>query len=107
MIAYYIKLDTLEYPIFLGDLYILHPEFEGAEIDASIYAPVLYSQAPTVTEFQTFDELQPECIDGVWRQVFQVRDLNAQELQEKNDWLAEAQRIDSQQGTTNETATAN
>lgn len=73
MIAYYIKLDTQEYPFYLGDVHNLHPEFNGGQPDPTLYGEVQFSNAPEVQNNETFDELKPECIDGVWRQVFLVR----------------------------------
>ena len=77
----YIKLSTLEYPRHVGDI-ALDPEGE--------YAPVQWVDPPQFDgATQVAYEVAPECVDGAWRMVWQVRDLTEQEIAERDKRLGE------------------
>lgn len=107
----YIKLSTLEYPRYEGDIRLEHPEIREDQTWPDFPCPDTYALVTPVEipEFnrktQCIEEQTPIQIDGVWTQQYLVRELNEEELQAIADWLAKIQN--SQQGTTDETATAN
>lgn len=93
----YIKLSTLEYPRHEGDIRLEHPEIGEEQTGDSFpcpdtYALVMLIDTPEYNrETQTFEELPPTQIDGVWTQQFLVRDMTAEELDVRATWLAKQQ----------------
>lgn len=89
----YIKLSTLEYPRYQGDIRLEHPTIGQEFICPETYAPVEVAAAP---EFdyatQTAYELSPVNTNGVWSMAWAVRDLTAQELEDRRVW-EEAEKI--------------
>jgi|APGre2960657373_1045057.scaffolds.fasta_scaffold39788_2 hypothetical protein len=81
----YIKLSTLEYPRHEGDIRSEYPEITVDQTGATFPCPDTYALVeetpiPEVTDTQTFAELAPVCIDGVWRRVWSVTELTSEEL---------------------------
>jgi hypothetical protein len=109
----YIKLLTLEYPRYEGDIRLEHPEILEEQTWPNFPCPDTYALVTPVEipEFnrdtQCVEEQIPVQIDGVWTQQYLVRDLTTEELEERAAWLAKIQAENSQQGTTDETATTN
>jgi hypothetical protein len=92
----YIKLLTLEYPRYQGDIRLDHPEIGEEFVCPSTYASVQSISSPEFNiETQTSYQLPPVNIDGGWSMVWAVRDLTAEEL--------ESRRIAQQQNSTQNT----
>ena len=95
----YIKLLTLEYPRYEGDIRLEHPEIREDQTWPDFPCPDTYALVTPVEipefnhETQCVNEVAPAQIEGVWTQQFIVRNLTAEELQEKADWLAERERL--------------
>ena len=87
----YIKLSTLEYPRYEGDIRLEHPEILESQTGDTFpcpdtYAPVQWVDAPEYNaETQTAYELAPINNGGVWSMVWAVRDFTQAEL----DFIAE------------------
>ena len=83
----YIKLSTLEYPRYQGDIRLEHPEIGAEFVCPEAYAPVEEVSAP---EFdyatQTPYQLSPVNTNGVWSMAWAVRDLTVQELEDRRVW---------------------
>ena len=89
----YIKLTTLEYPRHEGDIRREHPEISEDQTwpnfpCPSTYALVEETPRPVFTNTQTAYEVAPVQVDGVWKQVWEVRDLTADEIAAREAWLA-------------------
>jgi len=88
----YIKLSTLEYPRYEGDIRLEHPEIlesqsGGAFPCPETYAPVTWVDAPEYNpETQTAYELAPINADGVWSMVWFMRDLTQEEIDSINEF---------------------
>lgn len=94
----YIKLATLEYPRHEGDIRREHPEISEDQTwpnfpCPSTYALVEETPRPTFTDTQTAYEVAPVQVDGVWKQVWEVRELTAEELAARQDALANIPRL--------------
>lgn len=91
----YIKLSTLEYPLHEGDIRLEHPEIREDQTWPDFPCPDTYALVTPVAlpewdqATQTFEELPPEQVDGVWTQQFLVRDMTAEELATRDAWLAQ------------------
>jgi hypothetical protein len=83
----YIKLATLEYPRYEGDIRLEHGEITEDQTGdtfpcPSTYAPVQFVAPPSFdTATQCVDPMQPIQVDGVWTMQWLVRNLTAEELQ--------------------------
>lgn len=76
----YIKLSTLEYPRYQGDIRIEHPDIGENFVCPDTYAEVLELPLPDINfDNQTCYELPPQKIDGQWTMVWAVRDLTEEE----------------------------
>lgn len=72
------------YPRFIGDIRASDPTWT---IDAPLpegWQLVEETVLPPLSEGQTFNELAPAVVDGVLRQVWEVRDLTEEELAKIN-----------------------
>lgn len=78
----YINLETLEYPIYEGDIKLRHPNISFPQnfVPPDGYAKVNPTSRPTCAQLQKIVELPPELVDGVWRQRWAVYDLSDDEL---------------------------
>jgi hypothetical protein len=90
----YIKLSTLEYPRYEGDICLENPEIREDQTWPDFPCPDTYALVTSVEipvfnpETQCVNEVPPAQIEGVWTQQFIVRDLTAEELQARANWLA-------------------
>lgn len=73
-----------DYPRFLGDLWLEHPEYKEGEPLPEGWTKVEYSPVPEITETQKYVEIAPKKVDGVWTQQWEVQELTADELARKN-----------------------
>lgn len=100
----YIKLSTLEYPRYEGDIRLDHPEITEDQTGATFPCPDTYAAVTPVQmpecnyEIQCVEELPPVQVQGVWTQQFMVRNLTAEELEARAAWLAKMKQQNSQQG---------
>jgi len=105
MIIAYINLQTLEYPLFVGDLRLQHPELgEDGDPNPELYSPVHAAAFPYIdSETQMVDELPPEFVGDLWMQQLSIRSITQQELDNRaevarmrQERLAEMQQAQSQ-----------
>lgn len=82
----YIKLSTLEYPRYEGDIRLEYPEILESQTGETFVCPDTY-EVVEATERPTYDgktqiayELPPQKIDGVWKMVWDVRNYTEDEL---------------------------
>ena len=91
----YIKLLTLEYPRYEGDIRLEHPDIREDQTHPNFPCPDTYAlvtpiQIPSYNEeTQCAEEIAPVQIEDVWTQQFLVRDLTAEELEARAAWLAQ------------------
>jgi hypothetical protein len=83
----YIKLSTLEFPRYEGDIRLEHPDITADQTGPSFpcpntYASVQYVVAPSIPSTQVA-EMQPPVQDesGNWKMAWAVRDLTQDEIQ--------------------------
>lgn len=82
----YIKLATFEYPRHQGDIRLEYPEMGADFVCPDTYAIVEETPEPQIDySTHTTYELTPENIDGVWKRVWAVRELTAEEIQLMED----------------------
>lgn len=79
----YLKIDTLEYPLYQGDIRLKHPEIGNEFILPEGYVEVEPVDLPIKNENQDYIRLAPEKIDGKYFQRIGVRDLTENEIQER------------------------
>jgi len=78
----YIKLLTLEYPRYQGDIRLEHPEIGNEFVCPNTYALVVDSEPLTFDEtIQTVEQSSPVQVDGIWQQTWLLRNLTAEELE--------------------------
>lgn len=76
----YINTKTLDYPLFEGDIRLIHPEI-GVDFVLPInYAPVEQPETPQTSDADTFDVIGPIEQNGVWQVQFVVRPCTAEEM---------------------------
>lgn len=82
----YIKLSTLEYPRHEGDIRNEHPEITEDQTGSAFPCPDTYALVeetpmPETTDTQYVSEEAPVCIDGVWRRVWAIYEMTAEQIQ--------------------------
>ena len=85
----YLKLSTMEYPLFEGDIRLEHPEISEFQTGDTFPCPENFVKVKEI-EHPNFDasqnqyvkEQMPQQIDGVWTQVFSVETYTAEELKQ-------------------------
>ena len=93
----YIKLSTLEYPRHEGDIRLEHPEIREDQTWPNFpcpdtYALVEWIDPPTIDGTTQIVELQqPIQENGVWKMIWAVRDMTAEELDARARRLTEQQ----------------
>jgi len=86
----YIKLLTLEYPRHQGDIRLEHSDIGEEFVCPETYAHVEYVEMPDHNnETQTAYQLPPVNTNNVWSMVWAVRDLTAEELEDRRVWKEE------------------
>lgn len=85
----YIKLSTLEYPRHEGNIRQEYLEISEDLTGPAFPCPDTYARVedtpePTATDTQVVIEQSPECVDGVWRRVWLVRDATPEELAKRD-----------------------
>jgi hypothetical protein len=85
----YIKLSTMEYPRYEGDIRLEYPEILETQTGDTFpcpadYVPVTALPYPNIDpSVQTAYQIFPQQIDGKWTMVWEVRDITEAELQQK------------------------
>lgn len=81
----FINVETLEYPLFESHIRTRHPDvsFPAVFVPIEPYTAVQEVKQPVANSSQRVVEGIPECIEGVWRQVWVVTDLPSEEAAEK------------------------
>ena len=82
----FINTITKEYPRFIGDIQLLHPNATENDLPDG-WALVVETPKPEYQEGKAIYEIAPKEVGGVWTQQWNVRDFNAEELEihRKND----------------------
>lgn len=76
----YIKLSTLEFPLYQGDIRLEHPEIGEEFVCPSTYAPVTVSSYPTIDSNTQKTQLgTPYQSNGQWLVDFSVVELTDEE----------------------------
>lgn len=73
-----------EYPRFIGDLLLDHPEYKDGDPLPTGWSIVKEVEYPTVEQDEIIVENSPELINGVLTQSFTVRPMNEDELARRN-----------------------
>ena len=80
----YIKLSTLEYPRYQGDIRIEYPNIGDEFICPETYSEVDYISPPEIDiELQYCYEEMPRVLDGKWTMVWGIKDLTEEEKAER------------------------
>jgi len=101
----YIKLATLEYPRYEGDIRLEYREILESQTGDTFpcpdtYAPVQWVDEPSYNiKTQLAYELAPVNNNGTWFMVWAVRDLTQEELDAKNPQQPQQQQDLTQQGS--------
>lgn len=78
----YLKLSTMEYPRYVGDIALEYSDFDGINIPSD-YVAVEQTTPPTYDlKTQYLDQTAPIQVDGVWQSVWVVQDYTAEQLAE-------------------------
>ena len=89
----YIKLATMEYPRYEGDIRLEHPSILELQTGPTFpcpdtYAPVEHVDAPLPSDVTKIVELaKPQLIGGKWITQWNVRSLTEQELLRQEEYL--------------------
>lgn len=97
----YIKLSTLEFPLYEGDIRLEHPEITVEQTGPTFpcpntYAPVAYVK-PLDINYQTqlaemIAPIQDE--SGNWKTAWTVRDLTIEEIENRKIWAIEMAKME-------------
>jgi len=96
----FIKLSTMQYPLFEGDIRLEHPEITECQTGDTFPCPegfikVVEVEPPTidVTQNQYLIEEAPQIINGVWTQIFSVGTYTAEQLSAMAEAIKVAQEL--------------
>jgi hypothetical protein len=89
-----------EYPRHIGDIQISAPGWQLGDPLPTGWIEVVPTQNPEVPDNKILIELAPEENDGVWTQVWALRDLTAEELERKNAPITARQKLKDVLGLT-------
>ena len=84
----YIKLSTLEFPLYQGDIRLEYPDMGEQFVVPDTYAEVIVEEPPFISSTQKKSLSAPYQQDGVWRCDWSVGDLTQEEL----DYFADKKR---------------
>lgn len=81
----YIKLSTLEYPRYQGDIRLEHPDIGDVFVCPNTYSEVFEVPMPDIDfNNQTCYEMPPQKNDEKWTMVWGIRDLTEEEKNERD-----------------------
>lgn len=72
--------DLGEYPRYMGDVQLVLPEWQPGDALPAGWSEVVEVLGPSVDETQTYYEVAPIQVDGVWTQQWEVRPLTEEEI---------------------------
>ena len=78
----YIKLDDNTYPLYIGDIQLVHPGATHNNLPEG-YADVAVPERPELAEDEKAVSGTPVLVDGEWVHVWEVVKLSAEELEQK------------------------
>jgi hypothetical protein len=90
----YLKLSTMQYPLYEGDIRLEHPEISEDETGDTFPVPADYvfiedTPAPSINiATQYMYEDTPKEINGVWKRIWIVVDYTQAQLDAKEDILS-------------------
>lgn len=85
----YLKVSTMQYPLHQGDIRLMYPDM-GEEFvipDADI-VEVEDTPVPSIGVNEYLVENVPVLIDGKWTRQFEVRQLTAEEIEARDEFMA-------------------
>jgi hypothetical protein len=86
----YIKLATLDYPRYEGDVRLDYPDIGEDFYCPDTYAPVAWVDCPQFDLItQRAFESAPVCVDDVWTMVWAIRDATVEEMDAAKPPVAE------------------
>jgi hypothetical protein len=78
-----------EYPRYVGDILIEHPDFDGVNLPTG-WQVVEQTERPPVNENEIVYEIAPELVDGYHKQSWAIRSVTEEEIERRNnhpkDW---------------------
>ena len=96
MITHYIKISTMQYPLYEGDIRLECPEIREDQTHPNFpcpedYAPLEYDPVPEFnSSTHTATRLPPEIVEGKWKVKWSpIRELTADEKQQRRDQNAQ------------------
>jgi hypothetical protein len=89
-----------EYPRHVGDIQILNPNWQVGDPLPAGWLEVVPTENPDVPENKVLIELAPVEINGVWTQVWSLRDLTAEELERRTAPATARQKLKDVLGLT-------
>ena len=80
----FIKVSTLEYPRYIGDLQNEFPDFVEGDPLPDDYCEVIATEKPeTSSKFEEVREVFPILIDGVWTQQWQITEITQEDVDKR------------------------
>lgn len=71
------------YPRHPGDIKLIDPNWEPGMPLPEGWEEVMMDEPPVIEPHQTWEEISPVKVDGVWHRNFLVRDLTIEEMEER------------------------
>lgn len=82
--AFFYNTETKEFPIYIGDLQVANPEWDGDVTNPPTNYVWVSDATPTYSENKVIEDAEPIQVNGVWTRQYSYRDLTAEELERKN-----------------------
>jgi hypothetical protein len=89
-----------EYPRHIGDIKVANPDWEPEFGLPTGWTLVKPTDPPALIDGKVLQELFPQEIDGVWRQVWTLRDLTTEELEKISAPITARQKLKDIAGLT-------
>jgi hypothetical protein len=109
----YIKLSTLQYPLFEGDIRLEYPEITEDQTGdifplPSDFVKVQDTVVPTCNENTQFvSEISPTIINGIWSKQYMIIDLTQDELNIRENEKKIMDELNSKQNISKSGSTPN
>ena len=92
----YLKLSTMEYPRFEGDIRLEHPEISEDQTGDTFSVPADYvlvtmSEMPVLGKDQYLTETMPVQQDGQWVNVWVVNDMTPEQIAAREEMIKKQQ----------------
>jgi len=81
-----------EYPRYVGDILIEYPDFDGVNLPDG-WKAVEPTERPPVGQNEIAYEIEPELVDGSYRQSWAIRPLTAEEIEQRENHPKEWQEV--------------